>query len=340
MTSDFELEDFMEGDDEYILCKKCEEIKHISEFYLRKDGYYQRPCKKCSSLKIEKYRKTEEGIKKLRKHKLNHMYGITPENYDKIMSDNNHCQMCGKKLKKKNLDHCHKTKEIRGVLCDGCNLNLGCYETYRDQAVKYLPYNPFTPVKDFELRLSNYTGAPFVTTVNSCTAAIHLSLLWHKVNNPSVTHIEIPKHTYVSVPMQIKHSKFNILFRDENWSGLYQLKPFNIYDSARRFRAGMYIPGSYMCVSFHYSKILGLTQGGAILHSNKEADTWFKKMRFDGRTEGVSPNKDNFDLCGFHCYLGPEIASVGLVRLHHLSKDNPDLPNDDYPDLSQIELFK
>ena len=96
----------------------------------------------------------------------------------------------------------------------------------------------------------------------------------------------------------------------------------------------------YVCVSFHWSKILGIQQGGAILHSDPEFDTWARKARFDGRTEGVSPKDDKFETLGYHMYLSPEIAAEGLVRLHHLPKHNPDLPNDDYPDLSKLELFK
>jgi hypothetical protein len=38
--------------------------------------------------------------------------------------------------------------------------------------------------------------------------------------------------------------------------------------------------------------------------------------------------------------MSPEIAAEGLVRLMHLPKHNPDLPNDDYPDLSQMDIFK
>jgi hypothetical protein len=45
-------------------------------------------------------------------------------------------------------------------------------------------------------------------------------------------------------------------------------------------------------------------------------------------------------MLGWHMYMSPEIAAEGLVRLMHLPKHNPDLPNDDYPDLSKIELFK
>jgi len=96
----------------------------------------------------------------------------------------------------------------------------------------------------------------------------------------------------------------------------------------------------FQCVSFHWSKTLGIQQGGAILHGDPDAGKWFRKARFDGRTEGVAPKDDQEIILGYHCYMSPEIAAEGLVRLWHLPKHNDDLPNDEYPDLSQIPLFQ
>ena len=95
-----------------------------------------------------------------------------------------------------------------------------------------------------------------------------------------------------------------------------------------------------VCVSFHAAKTLGIEQGGAILHDNKEADAWLRRARFDGRTEGVAPKDDRFDMIGWHCYMNPSTAAQGLLRLHSLPRDNAPLPNDDYPDLSQMEIFR
>lgn len=195
--------------------------------------------------------------------------------------------------------------------------------------------NPYQVVRDFEAAVAEYTGAPYVVTVNSCTMALFLCLKYFEVEN-----VEIPKRTYISVPMSILHAGGRIAWRDEDWRGAYRLEPYPIVDSARRFTAGMYRPGEYQCVSFHASKILGIEQGGAILHDSPEADMWFRRARFDGRTEGVAPSNDTFDMLGWHCYLSPSAAAVGLLKLYSLPKDNPDLPNDDYPDLSKIELFK
>jgi len=202
--------------------------------------------------------------------------------------------------------------------------------------------NPYQVVKDFEAALSDYTGAPFVVCVNSCTAALELSLLWTASQVKRKMKIVCPDRTYISVPMVIKRAgfKFEWIDRLGAWSGgHYSLFPYNIIDSACRFTFGMYERSQFQCVSFAANKILGIEQGGAILHDNPYADKWFRRMRFDGRTEGVDPKDDTFDLVGLHCPMLPSIAAQGILRLHHLPKHNDDLVFD-YPDLSKHEAFK
>lgn len=197
----------------------------------------------------------------------------------------------------------------------------------------------FRPVRDFEAAVSAYTGAPYVVAVNSCTSALFLVLMWHKWKGRLPAVLEIPKLTYVSVPMQIQHAGAKVAFRDEDWQGSYQLAPLPVWDCARRFRGAMYDSGHFMCTSHHWNKPLGIQQGGCILHDSADADKWLRKARFDGRTEGVSPQKDRFNQPGWHMYMTPEIAAEGLVRLSFLKANNPDLPRDDYADLSSAPIF-
>jgi hypothetical protein len=152
--------------------------------------------------------------------------------------------------------------------------------------------------------------------------------------------ISIPKQTYVSVPQSITRAGFKVAFEDYEWEGKYPLSPLPIVDSARLFTSGMYLKYWFHCVSFHWSKTLAIGQGGAILHDNDEADAWFRKMRFDGRTEGVAPKDDESLIMGHHCYMSPRDAAEGLSRLAVLPRHNDPLPNDDYPDLSTLEMFK
>jgi len=209
--------------------------------------------------------------------------------------------------------------------------------------------NAFKIVEDLEEAVAYYTSAPMCVAVNSCTNALFLCLKWHYQNPPNnefIDQVEIPKRTYVSVPQQIIHAGFTPIFRNEKWKGCYQLKPYRIWDAARRFTQGMYnkppiynkdYANDFVCVSFHWSKILGIQQGGAILHNDPEFDDWARRARFDGRNAGIVPKDDKFDQLGWHMYMSPEIAAEGLVRLMHLPSINKDLPNDDYPDLSKID---
>lgn len=156
--------------------------------------------------------------------------------------------------------------------------------------------------------------------------------------------IFIPKKTYVSVPAQIKQAGFSVKFTEQDWKGMYELYPSSIYDCARRFTSGMFPLAhntcTYLCVSFHYTKILGLGHGGAILHDDPRATVFFQKMRHDGRMDGHPIDDSIVNVLGHHCPMAPEIAAAGLVKLASLPRFNEDLPNSDYTDLSTFKVFK
>ena len=38
------------------------------------------------------------------------------------------CDLCGDYMSKKNIDHCHSTNKVRGVLCTNCNTALGKFK--------------------------------------------------------------------------------------------------------------------------------------------------------------------------------------------------------------------
>ena len=71
-----------------------------------------------------------------RARQLKHRYGITIEEYDKMLiSQNNGCAICGKETaynsgeKRLHVDHCHITGKVRGLLCSQCNTTLGHLES-------------------------------------------------------------------------------------------------------------------------------------------------------------------------------------------------------------------
>lgn len=200
-------------------------------------------------------------------------------------------------------------------------------------------HNPHNVTWEFEQALCAYTGARFAVTTTSCTQAILMALAWEKMRW-DVRLVIMPKFSYVGVPAAIRNAGMAVMFRDQEWEGEYLIYPSDVWDSARRFTSGMYRPGAMQCVSFHWSKICGLSQGGAILHDNEEADAWLRRARFDGRTEGVDPKDDQVQYPSWHCYLSPEVAAHGLMKLSLLPKHNANLPNSDYPDLSLMKVFQ
>lgn len=196
--------------------------------------------------------------------------------------------------------------------------------------------NPFAVVKQFEQAICEYTGAPNAVCVNSCTAALFLCCKLLRVKT-----VHLPKRTYVSVPMSVLHAGGKVHWTDHEWEGKYQLWPYPIWDCARLFTSKMYQAGTFMCVSFHASKTLGIEQGGAILHSAPPAtDRYLRRLRFDGRTEGVAVKDDNIRDLGYHCYMSPSVAAQGLLKIYSLPKHNEPIPNDQYPDLSLMECFR
>lgn len=72
-----------------------------------------------------------------RKHQFKVKYNITIEEYDQMLIDQGGvCKICGTPPKKRLLavDHCHKTKRVRGLLCYNCNYILGWW---RDDAPRF-----------------------------------------------------------------------------------------------------------------------------------------------------------------------------------------------------------
>jgi dTDP-4-amino-4,6-dideoxygalactose transaminase len=198
--------------------------------------------------------------------------------------------------------------------------------------------------EEFEQKLSEYTGAPYVVTVDNQSNALFLALMYEKVQGME---IEIPSRTYPSVPCEIIHAGAKVKFKPvkgKTIKGAYQLAPTNVWDSALTFTYNMYKPGSHMCISFTGPyKHFKLSKGGAILTDSYEAYLWFKRARYSGRRE-CSYHDDNFDMLGWNFYMMPELATRGLLLMNQFydgkgkPKHNEDLELP-YPDLSKFEIY-
>lgn len=203
-------------------------------------------------------------------------------------------------------------------------------------------HNPYKIVKMFEEEIARYTGSPYAIAVDSCTNALFLSLQYFKSKDKNIKEIEIPSKTYLSVPQSILQAGFDIVFDESknDWKGIYQLKPFPIYDSAKRFTSNMYIEGTLMCLSFHIKKHLKIGKGGIILTDNPEIVEFLKKARYEGRSEKMY-HEDNIKSVGWNMYMTPQEAAHGLALMQNYPMYVSDLgENNGYRDLREFDLFK
>jgi len=137
-----------------LTCTKCKEEKDSSLFhrYDKKKNGFTSQCKACrnenrkrnywldpekSKAKVRNYRQhlKETDPQKVflsnRKNNLKRAYGISLEDYNEILKNQNFkCAVCEKEhieAEKKRLvvDHCHNSEKIRELLCNNCNTALG-----------------------------------------------------------------------------------------------------------------------------------------------------------------------------------------------------------------------
>ena len=105
-------------------CTQCGETKNISEFASAGKGKKRAQCKPCLARKKREYYKKNPD--KARRRNLLTYYGITLEQFDKMVEAQNHCcAACGTHTDVLHVDHNHITGELRELLCMNCNLALG-----------------------------------------------------------------------------------------------------------------------------------------------------------------------------------------------------------------------
>lgn len=202
-----------------------------------------------------------------------------------------------------------------------------------------MKHNPFKIVRMFEEEIAEYAGSKYAVSVDSCTNALFLCCKYLDVKE-----VTIPCKTYLSVPMSVIHSGAKVVFDKtpevNHWNGIYQLKPYPIYDSAKRLTSNMYIKDSFMCLSFHIKKQIPIGKGGMILTDDAEAVDWFKKARYEGRSE-VYYKEDNVKTLGWNMYMTPQQAASGLALFQNYPEHNIDLEEKNgYRDLTEFDVFK
>lgn len=203
--------------------------------------------------------------------------------------------------------------------------------------------------EEFEQSLSEYTGAPYVVTIDNACNALFLCLYYEKNISKKLKSntITIPERTYPGVPPEIIRNGFEIMWKPvkgKYLEGPYQLEPSNVWDSALRFTHKMYIPGTFMCISMTggLKNFKAGAKMGAILCDSEEAAVWFKRARFSGRRE-MPYMEDNLDQLGWNFYLNPELAVRGLIMMTGFYQDGKPLNIPDkklpYPKLSDFSIY-
>ena len=194
----------------------------------------------------------------------------------------------------------------------------------------------FDSVTKFEKKIADYFGAPHAVAVDCCTHALELCLRYKNIQ-----HFTVPKRTYISVPFLADKIGATFEWKDEDWQDYYELGDTKILDAAVLWGYNTYKKDTMMCLSFQFRKHLNLGRGGMILLDDKQAAKQLKKMSYDGRHPDIPWREQNISTIGYHYYMTPEIAKMGLQKLPQAIATNPTKWTvNDWPDLTQMEIFK
>ena len=82
---------------------------------------------------------------------IRRQYGISMKEFNELLAhQNGGCAICKKPIdalrRRMNIDHCHETNVVRGILCSGCNTGLGHLGDNiagLQRAIAYLQNPPF-----------------------------------------------------------------------------------------------------------------------------------------------------------------------------------------------------
>ena len=194
----------------------------------------------------------------------------------------------------------------------------------------------FEIIEKFENTVSGFFGATYGIAVDCCTHGLELCLRYKEVKK-----VSCPNKTYISVPFTLMKLGIDWQFHQEPWRDFYFLKGTDIIDAAVLWGENTYIPHTFMCLSFQYKKHLNLGRGGMILTDNKLAHDQLKKMSYDGRLPNIPWADQDIDTVGYHYYMTPETAELGLERFEMIkNKKAKAWSYEDYPDLKKMRVFK
>tara|TARA_A100001015_G_C15032046_1_gene733870 strand:- start:2462 stop:3061 length:600 start_codon:yes stop_codon:yes gene_type:complete len=192
----------------------------------------------------------------------------------------------------------------------------------------------FNTVEIFEKEIASFFGSPYAVAVDSCTHGIEICLRHLKSNK-----ILVPKRTYISIPFLANKIGIDLDWTNEKWKDYYFLTE-EIADAAVLWKRNSYIKDKFMCISFQYQKHLSLGRGGAILCPEIKSYKELKKLSYDGRVPNIPWRDQNIKTMGYHYYMTPETAQLGLDKIEDAKIKQPrDWKYEDWPDISKHEIF-
>lgn len=195
----------------------------------------------------------------------------------------------------------------------------------------------FKRVEIFENKIAKFFGSKYAISTDSCTHAIELCLRY--LSPPKK--IYFPKNTYVGIPMLAKKLNLKWGWKDEKWFDYYFISNTNIIDAAVLWKKNSYIRKTFMCISFQFQKHINIGRGGMILLDSKKAYNKILNMSYDGRNREIPWRNQNISQYGYHYYMTPESANLGIDIFKKKYNTKPKLWNyNDYPDLSRMKVFK
>lgn len=112
-----------------------QEVKAQRKEYGKK---YRKENKDKIKIKVSDWGKKNKRRKKATE--IQRRYGISLEDYDKLFEQQKGvCAICNKGMSRGlDIDHNHITGQIRGLLCNPCNQQLGIFEKRFDEFINYL----------------------------------------------------------------------------------------------------------------------------------------------------------------------------------------------------------
>ena len=139
-------------------CGSCKKVKRSDCFWRNRtaDDGLQSRCIDCQQEErdagyLKAYHRRRKRLNpSIHRHGVVRRYGITLDEYDRLFKKQKGCcAICrrpqrmkrrGRRFKSLSVDHNHKTKRVRGLLCSGCNARLASLENKKwiRRALAYL----------------------------------------------------------------------------------------------------------------------------------------------------------------------------------------------------------